>query len=94
MNQSLLDFERDFPWESEDQKKGFLSLVQFVRQHIDRPLPLQIPGYILATYFIQKDHESTEWFLEYIARVTEPLEKRILLLEQQLAFRNEREKNA
>lgn len=52
------------PWESDAQRKGFLSLVQYLRgfgpeeTHLDWRLAL------VAAFFLQKNHESQVWWSE------------------------------
>jgi hypothetical protein len=71
----------DFPWESEDQRKGYLALVQYWRKNG------QDPGLLVdstAAFFIQKDHESHEWMIEMLDRIITPLRNEIMELRREL----------
>lgn len=46
-----------FEWESEEQRRGYLALVTWAR---DRGLSVEVTPSDL--FFIQKDHESNEWW--------------------------------
>lgn len=52
-----------FAWESEDQKKGYLALVQYLRQF---GLPPKLPIDYVATFFIQKDIDSHEYWRDMV----------------------------
>jgi hypothetical protein len=74
-----LDFEqalKNFPWESEEQRKGYFALVKY----------LSDKGVIIteinptAAFFIQKDHESHEWMIEMLSRVLGEMKTEILTL--------------
>jgi len=72
---------RDFKWESDEQRKGYLALVKYrmdqgdgIDHRVDRT----------AAFFIQKDHESNEWWLGLMADHMGRLEQRIAELEQRL----------
>lgn len=61
---SLIDwFEANFKWESTEQHKGFLNLIQYLKSHCPEGAD---PLLLIASYFIQKDHESNEWWLSLI----------------------------
>ncbi len=81
----LVKWCKAFPWDSEEQREGFLNLVQYLRR-IDPQHrvgeALTISPSALAAYFIQKNHESADWFLEHLCKVTRALEDRIVALEQ------------
>lgn len=92
MNNDLVSFVAQYPWESETQKEGFLNLVQFLRKrqlaYVEGRenilVPLPVPAHLLAIYFIEKDRESIEWIKQYINTVTGQLENRIKVLEEKL----------
>jgi hypothetical protein len=47
-----------FPWQSDDQKEGYLAYVQY-RKQLGLPPPPTID--IALVWLIQKNHESYEW---------------------------------
>jgi hypothetical protein len=67
----------DFPWESEEQRKGYLALIQYRRKLGKNPEIVVDPT---AAFFIQKDHESHEWMIEMLGRVIGELRTEILTL--------------
>ncbi len=72
-----------FPWESEEQKKGYGALIMFLRKikHPEKFDPT-------AAWFIQKDHESHEWMIEMLSRVIGELKHEILTLRAALEKAN------
>ena len=79
----LQQFIDAFEWESEAQRKGFLSLIQFMRKHgaVMEARTL----HIIACYFIQKDHESHEWWIGVIGDQIKSLEDRLMDVSHRLA---------
>jgi|WetSurMetagenome_2_1015567.scaffolds.fasta_scaffold634955_2 hypothetical protein len=56
-------FIANFKFESSEQQKGFLNLVQYLRKHCPDGYD---PTFLIASYFIQKDHESNEHWIELV----------------------------
>lgn len=54
-----MDWIENFEWESDAQKKGYLAFVKWAR---NRGLPCEVRP--IDLFFIQKDHESTQWLIE------------------------------
>lgn len=78
------DWLDQFPWESEDQKKGFLALVQWVDK-----IPVELRtddtrNAVVAAWFIQKDHESQVWWSEAVGNQVSALQDQIKLLQNEV----------
>lgn len=70
-----------FRWDSEDQRKGYLSLVQYLRNHgVARSDNVDA----VAAFFIQKDHESAKWFVGLLAEESARLRQEIQALRSEL----------
>ena len=83
MIQNHEHFTENFKWENEDQKKGFLNLIQY----LIKKTPDGFEGFspeITAAYFIQKDKESHEWWADTVAGQFEMLRKEIMSLQLQI----------
>ena len=75
-------FLENFPWESKEQKEGFLSLMQWLR---GIPAALTgLPLFLVFCYLVQKDHESSEWMIGVIGDRVRRLEDEIALLREEL----------
>lgn len=75
-----------FNWESEDQKKGYLALVQYLRGFgIEPKLPIDY----VAAWFIQKDHESNEYWRDMVGQQVSSLQNEIRLLQQEIGIQGE-----
>lgn len=72
-----------FEWESETQEKGFLNLRQWLRSH-GMTSELTAEQFLIACYFIQKDHESHEWTMDMLGRVVGALQSDIKALQDKL----------
>lgn len=71
----------EFPWDSEDQKKGYLNLVQYLRKvHGGSKNAVDST----AAYFIQKDHESAEYYTTLIGTQVHNLQNDIFKVQQDL----------
>lgn len=81
MNSDLAMCVDNFPWESSQQKEGFLNLVQYYRSFGKEP---ELPINLLATYFIQKDHESNEYWSELVSAQVSSLQSEIKFLQDKL----------
>ncbi len=81
MNEFLAEHVEAFPWESEEQKKGYLNFVQYLAKAGREAV---IPIDLLATYFIQKDHESNEWWTEIVASQVGAANEQIALLSKRV----------
>lgn len=77
MNEELALAIDTFPWESEDQKKGFSDFINYSRQFGLEP---KLPIDPIITYFIQKDHESHLWWEEHIEEFFGQLRDDMMLL--------------
>lgn len=67
----------EFPWESEVQKKGYLSLVLYMRKNGYR-IPDRVDP--VAAFLIQKSHESHEWHINLLSQQIEALRQEIIEL--------------
>lgn len=76
-----------FPWESQEQREGFLNFVQYKMKFGIKPEP---PVDILAAYFIQKDHESNEYWREMVGGQVTALQAEIMNLKSELAHTQQR----
>lgn len=56
----------EFEWESEAQEKGVLTLVQYLKKFGRTALSAPSLLDLVAAWFIQKDHESNEWWSDTI----------------------------
>ena len=81
MRCSLRRFAELFPWESEDQKKGFLSLLRWLRT---LPPWLDIPWALLACWQAQRGKETAEWLIETMGSHVARLEDEIMKLRQEV----------
>lgn len=70
----LLSHLEGFSWDSEEQKKGYLALVQYLRHH-GQARDDRVDA--TAAFFIQKDHEAAQWFVEVIGRAVDPFTQEI-----------------
>lgn len=68
----------EFPWASEVQKEGFLNYVQYCASFGVRTL---LPIHPLVPFFVQKDHESNEYWRETMAQQLSSLEDQIRLMQ-------------
>lgn len=76
-----------FKWESEAQEQGFGAFIQWFRA-----LPVDTAHgqgsehfiFCVIAWFIQKDHESNEWWREAVADQVRGLEDQIVLLQERL----------
>lgn len=89
-NDPVLDlntFAAEFPWESDDQQKGFLSLLKWLRS---KPKRLSIPWALLACWNAQKSKETTEWMMVTVGDHVTRLENEIQRLRQEVKELRER----
>lgn len=72
---SLAEFEELYPWESETQKKGFQALCKDIvdsgrafsgEVNMEPHHRLELTLQKVCAWFIQKDHESNQWYNERI----------------------------
>jgi hypothetical protein len=77
-----------FEWESEEQKKGFLALAKFLREHgrnmFHASLQPMDKQDLISAFFIQKDHESHLWMMEMLDRIISPLQDEIRRLGERI----------
>lgn len=79
-NDDLLKVE-NFPWVSDAQKKGYLALMQDMRNH---GLTTSVYVDITAAFFIQKNHEANEWFVQIMGDQIKQLQNEIYDLREDL----------
>ena len=81
----IKDWLSTFEWDSDDQRKGYLSFLQWAHSkglHVSvRPIDL---------FFIQKDHESHEWWVETVGTHIKGLEHQIKRLSDEVNELKER----
>lgn len=78
-------FEEWFPWESEEQKKGYYALQKFIKDTITKRPELGCAVEPMITcWFIQKDHESNLWWQEVLGTQIKALQEEIVLLKNQV----------
>jgi len=70
----------DSDFESEEQRKGYLSFLQWCKE---KKLPNDVTP--IDLWFIQKDHESAEWFINMVGNMISNLSHQ--LGEQQCLLR-------
>lgn len=74
-----------FPWTGDVQKKGFLNFTQWMRS-----LGTQVKDSdedkfrCLVAYFVQKDHESHEWWVDTVGAQVKSLQEQLRLLQEQI----------
>ncbi len=78
----------EFPWDSDVQKEGYLAFIQYERKFGYRP---KLPIDHVVAFFIQKDHESNEYWRDMVgdqfSGVTDQvrvLQEKILALEKSI----------
>ena len=64
MNKDLVQWVEAFPWQSEEQKEGFLAYIQYIREFGREPVPLvdELP----LLFLIQKNHEAAEYWQQTV----------------------------
>ena len=77
----------EYKFESEAQEKSFKSLIQFLKKESGKQdLPEIHPKWLglVAAYFIQKEHESNEWWAntigDQISKVHDQLHRQTKLI--------------
>jgi hypothetical protein len=83
----MKEWVKTFPWESTEQRQGFDALQKWVGE-----LPANIVhgfGFYstmacVAAWFIQKDHESNEWWSNTVAEQVGQLENQVRLLQDRI----------
>jgi hypothetical protein len=73
----------DYKFESIEGEKGFGNLIEFLRKQ-KRGQDLDLDLALVACYFIQKDHESQEWFSKIIGEVESRLIDQIKILQDRV----------
>jgi hypothetical protein len=73
-----------FPWESDVQKKGLSALNQWVQKLPPELRTDDTRNACVAAWFIQKDHESNEWWAKTVGDQVSGLQDQIRLLQQQV----------
>jgi len=84
---SLDEFIENFEWDSEAQRKGFLSFIMDFRNKMMNDIADISPNDLLertlmfmACWFIQKDHDSNEWYNERFGDLDKKLTDEIIHL--------------
>jgi hypothetical protein len=81
----MMDFiegVESFPWETEDQKEGFLAYIQFARGFGKEPVsPFE---HLVLCFLIQKSHESAEYWRDTLAGRVDALRREIVDLRDQM----------
>lgn len=73
-----------FPWASEVQKKGFLAMYQWLLT-LPKELRADDTRYAcVASFLIQKSHESHEWWAETVGTQVTRLEDQIVILRREI----------
>ena len=80
MNEMLDIAVESFPWESDEQREGYLNFVQYQRQFGMEPA---LPIDPVVTYFIQKDHESNDYWRELVSSQVTDLQSQLRSLQQE-----------
>lgn len=73
-----------FSWESVDQKKGYLALVQYLRANGFKVYLSSLIG-LVSAWFIQKAHESNQWWRDTVSGQISPLVDEISMLKRRNA---------
>ena len=73
-----------YQWESEADKEGFGNLIQHFRQHGLAECGIHM--HLMAAYFIQKNREASEYFVELIGSQVSSLQDEIRKLQMDLKF--------
>lgn len=68
----------EFPWESKEQKEGYLALVQYGLKFGLKP---SLPISHICAFFIQKDHESHIYWNELVGTQVRNLQDEIRSLQ-------------
>lgn len=72
----------EFPWESEEQKEGYLAFVQYQRQFgIMAILPIRTE----IAFFIQKDIDSNSYWRDMVGNQVTDLQNQIQALQEKVA---------
>jgi hypothetical protein len=83
-HRSTEEWVEGFPWESEDQKKGFLALYQHLRGYEwtaeDEISKLEEALSVVSAWFIQRDHESNEWWNERVGDLSGRVDQELMRL--------------
>lgn len=75
-----------FPWESEQQKEGYLNWVESERRFGRMP---ELPIDTKITYLIQKNHEGNEYWVEMISSQISDLLSQIRTLQEECGRLNQ-----
>jgi hypothetical protein len=82
---SFQEWSEAFKWESEDQKKGFFAFWKWWReQPTVLHLAFDAESCAIVAYFIQKDHESNQWWAETVGELVSRLEQQIGKLQERI----------
>jgi len=86
----LDEFVEKYPWESDAQKKGFGALLKDLREKTfpeardlspaDR---LEHALSLVACFFIQKDHDSNEWYNERFGNLDSRIREDLVRLQEE-----------
>jgi hypothetical protein len=73
-----------FKWESQEQEQGYYNFIQFLRKNGIKKTPNLSQYFLLAVYFIQKDHESNVFWTELVGNQISSLQNEIMGLKDQI----------
>lgn len=79
-----------FHWESEEQRKGVLSLKQYLHDRLGDATYLEDAVLLSFFYFIQKDHEGVQWMIQTFGNQIKSLQDEIVKLRKELDETNRR----
>jgi septal ring factor EnvC (AmiA/AmiB activator) len=81
-----VDELRKFEWQSDEQRKGYLALVQYWKQYdASAPFPIHARENLTALFFIQKDHESHQYWIDLVGRQVSSLQDELHSLRNSLS---------
>jgi hypothetical protein len=73
-----------FPWESSTQQKGLSALYQWVQKLPPELRTDDTRNACVAAWFIQKDHESNEWWAKTVGDQVSGLQDQIRFLQEEI----------
>lgn len=88
---NLASLLQDFPWESDEQRKGVLAFVQWAERlyaRTDKEI-LMLPSlnqslFVLMAFLAQKDHEGGRWVTEVMGEHLTSLRDQIRLVQNEV----------
>ena len=77
-DQDLINSVAGYDWQSKEQREGYLALVVYMNRHGHKPKGIH-PAY---AFFIQKDHDSNEYWRELVGTQVKDLQDQIAALQK------------